>query len=336
MLGVCAGTQGWKTALNPFVVHSETTSSNDRQPHRLYKNANKPHDWENELKATLWTAGKRLVAAVVEHPAATRLGWIDPMARKIAPLVVRPAKVETSFSTPDGITLTVPPRFPSAHSYRAGVYETETVMCVRRVLGEVQGGFVDVGANVGYFALIAARLDGHRQVWAFEPDPQIHAYLRRNISANRADASVVAESLGVSDTAGSLRFCRDRFGSEGYVLDSVLEGDGAIEIDSLRLDDYFKTRGWPPVALIKLDIEGHEVRAIGGMPELLRRNPEAQLIVEVNPPALARSGTSASELVRILRDMGRERLTELHTGRTLQVDHQFRSTATVNLLASPG
>ena len=65
-------------------------------------------------------------------------------------------------------------------------------------------------------------------------------------------------------------------------------------------------RSLPPglVKLIKIDVQGYELHVIQGMAETLRSNPDAILIVEIFPEGLAEAGSSASQLVGRLRDLG--------------------------------
>ena len=122
--------------------------------------------------------------------------------------------------------------------------------------------FYDLGANVGYFTLVAARLvGGVGHVYAFEPSPRPAAALRRNIALNGFDNVTVVERA-VADSNGLVRF--DTKAREG---DSHLEArvahDGDIEVHSTSIDAFVRSGARPPTAM-KIDVEGYETEAIAG------------------------------------------------------------------------
>lgn len=130
--------------------------------------------------------------------------------------------------------------------------------------GEV---FYDVGAHIGYYALIAAQeLGPSGKVIAFEPLPLNLHFLRRHIAVNQVH-NVEVLAMGLSDHAGEARFDvaggtgRGRLGSTG---------DVAIEIESI--DTLCASGRIPPPNLIKMDIEGAEYQALVGARETLARH----------------------------------------------------------------
>ena len=228
---------------------------------------------------------------------------LEPAFSWLAPRLVRPEASELEFSTPDGFRLAIPPEFPSGQRYREGCYEPEMVALFRRTL---RPGWtvIDAGANIGYFTLLASRLVGPSgRVIAFEPDPTNFEYLVRNIRANGC-ANVQAERLALSDRTGSLPFRRDRFKSEGHLVEGSPPGRGAIAVPTVRLDDFAQQHRIDTVQFIKFDIEGGEPAALRGMAESSRRWPELRLVVEFSRRALTREGRPATELFDVLRSLG--------------------------------
>jgi FkbM family methyltransferase len=128
--------------------------------------------------------------------------------------------------------------------------------------------FYDLGANVGFFTLLAARLVGPTgRVIAFEPDPRNAATLRGNIDANDFDNVQIIEQ-GVSEQSGTMSFMLADSTASHFVGDGAAVA-GTTPVPVTSLDD-FLTDGVPAPTVLKLDIEGEEVRALRGAARLLR------------------------------------------------------------------
>ena len=131
--------------------------------------------------------------------------------------------------------------------------------------------FYDVGANIGFFALLAARLVGERgRVVAFEADPEVAARLREHIVRNQF-SWITAEENAVWSERKTVYFARtDPATSPDRGLGHVV-GSGAndaIQVQAVSLDDYAGTA--PAPDFVKCDVEGAEVEVIRGAARLLR------------------------------------------------------------------
>jgi FkbM family methyltransferase len=165
----------------------------------------------------------------------------------------------------------------SALGYLAGNAEAD----VQQTLADVvQPGQVvyDVGANIGFFTILCARLVGPRgRVYAFEPMPDNAATLRHNVAINQlANVTVVEQALSASSGTAELFISPwSAFHSlnvEGAVKRENRGRDAAppIEVQTVTLDRFVSERGAPPPDLVKLDVEGAEILALEGMRETLR------------------------------------------------------------------
>lgn len=146
-----------------------------------------------------------------------------------------------------------------------GTYEREQTRLFEQLLSP--GGVVlDVGANVGYYTLLASVLVGDGgAVHAFEPEPRNAEFLRHHLRVNRA-RNVTVQQAAVSDREGTARF---EFGSgsgTGHLGES-----GTLEVRTLRLDDYCAEHRIVPTA-IKIDVEGAEMSVLVGARETLIRH----------------------------------------------------------------
>lgn len=160
---------------------------------------------------------------------------------------------------------------------------------------------VDLGANLGYFTLLAAKLVGSKgKVYAFEPEPINYSLLLKNIELNGYD-NVVAEHKAVSNESGKVKFFLDKTHIGAHTIYQTSENGEFIEVESVALDDYFKDKKHP-INVIKMDIEGAEMAALSRMDRIIRENQNLKMFVEFYPLAIARSGSSPEEFARKLLD----------------------------------
>ena len=138
--------------------------------------------------------------------------------------------------------------------------------------------FYDLGANIGFFSLLGARLVGETgRVFAFEADAELTQRLRQNIERN-AFAWVSVEQKAVWSTPGWVLFARADISQTpdrglGHVVDNPAAG--TVSTPSISLDDY--TRTAPPPDFIKCDVEGSELEVFRGAQQLLRSKRPAVL-----------------------------------------------------------
>jgi FkbM family methyltransferase len=137
--------------------------------------------------------------------------------------------------------------------------------------------FVDVGANVGVYTVLASGAVGCRTI-AVEPIPGNFQHLLDNVSLNRLQDRVTALNVGAGTEAGTLRFSCDH-----DTTDHVLAaGEGAarsVDVPVRPLDELLG--GQTPVVL-KLDVEGFEYSVLSGGPRTLRSPGLQAVLVELN------------------------------------------------------
>lgn len=152
----------------------------------------------------------------------------------------------------------------SNHGCWLGSYEFEKQRLLARMLAPGQVMF-DLGANVGFYTLLAARRVGPGgRVVAFEPLEGNVAYLRRHLRRN-AVANVEVIQAAVADRPGTARFAPHRSNAMGRLSDS-----GDLEVPVVSLDALFEAGSLPRPDVLKIDIEGAELRALRGAERLLR------------------------------------------------------------------
>jgi FkbM family methyltransferase len=126
------------------------------------------------------------------------------------------------------------------------------------------GVFVDVGANVGTYAMVLARhVGGNGKVIAIEPHPVTHARLAFNRTAsNFTQVKLVAAAAGASDGELMIETDGDNLGASHIVTGEP--AGNAIRVPSLRLQRILDEAGVSHVDALKIDVEGYEDRVLTG------------------------------------------------------------------------
>lgn len=134
--------------------------------------------------------------------------------------------------------------------------------------------FYDLGANIGFFSLIGARLVGTAgKVFSFEADPELAERLRENAARNDLACISVEEKAVWSETK-TVAFTRaDPAQSPDRGLGFVTSAShlNTIQVEGVSLDDYVYVRKFPAPDFIKCDVEGAEVDVLRGARQMLQR-----------------------------------------------------------------
>lgn len=192
------------------------------------------------------------------------------------------------------------------------VHEEETTRLFRQVV-HPEDVVLDLGANIGYFTILAAGLVGpHGKVYCFEPEPTNFKYLTKNIALNDL-SNVDAHQKAVSDSNGEVELfiCTydsghhtiNRFdGIEAYARGRAYERQ-AISIEAVCIDDFLKGRA-DKVNVIKMDVEGAEALALEGMRRTLLDN-DVKVFLEYFPLLIRKMGSDEKRYVNsLLHDFG--------------------------------
>jgi len=156
-----------------------------------------------------------------------------------------------------------------AHGYWLGSYELDKRLAIEK---GVHAGcvFYDIGTNVGYYSLMAARLsepDG--KVVAFEPLPRNIAFIQRHVALNRLEERIQVIAAAVSDHSGTAFFDPDISTSKGHIADQ-----GQLEVRLVCLDELVRSGEIPTPDVMKIDVEGAEAEVLRGAMHILQsRHP---------------------------------------------------------------
>jgi FkbM family methyltransferase len=157
--------------------------------------------------------------------------------------------------------------------------------------------FLDVGANVGSYTVLAAGGSG-ALVTSVEPIPRTFAHLQRNIALNGLSGTVIAWQGGLSDSVATLRFTTD-LDAVNHVLGES-EREAAVEVAVRTLDDLM---GVNVPTLIKIDVEGYERPVLMGASRTLADSRLLAVVMETNGSG-ARYGVGDGELITLMARNG--------------------------------
>jgi FkbM family methyltransferase len=159
-----------------------------------------------------------------------------------------------------------------------GRYEAEEIEALVPRL-RPGGTFVDVGANVGVYTLLAARALGENgRVVTVEPNEDTRRYLEANLSRNGVERQVVVEPVALADVDATLPWTTTRYHGTGRLAagDSSGATVAVRRLDALVDEHGLDLRGGG----VKIDVEGFEPRVIAGAGRVIRRD-RPTLLVEV-------------------------------------------------------
>jgi FkbM family methyltransferase len=194
-------------------------------------------------------------------------------------------------------------------SYASGLIHEEVTTKLFKEIIKKGDTVIDLGANIGYFTLLASKLVGaNGKVFAFEPAPKNFEYLIKNIELNDYK-NIVAIQKAVSNHNGKTKLYLSPYdsghhtinrsdGIEAYRLGRA--GDVvSIDIETVTLDDYLKDKGYK-VDVMKIDIEGAEPLAFDGMRKTLSKNQNIKIFLEFFPLLIEKMGNSPKEFIELL------------------------------------
>lgn len=207
-----------------------------------------------------------------------------------------------------------PEQYIDQHCFYWGTWEPDETKVVLHLLrpGDT---FVDVGANIGYFTLLAAKLVGPQgRVYAFEPVPPTLERLKRNIDLS-GTSNVTICACAASSAGGHTRVSQRGVG-EVSGQNTMRPGSAHQQhwdVSTARIDDVIP--GEETIRLMKLDVEGAELLALEGAMQHLCARDGPFLLCEVTEEYLRELGGSAAKLWSLVQGLGYNYVYDCHRGR---------------------
>ena len=166
--------------------------------------------------------------------------------------------------------------------------------------------YLDVGANIGWHTLVAARLLGpNGTALAFEPVLKTYSHLEKNIQLNKLN-NVKLFNCALSNANGIFPIYPVSLNNDGgNSLFSFQDGLEPIESISAKIgSEILMSAGIKKIDFCKIDVEGAEINVLEGLDSFFKEKRIQTLMIELNEEALYRAGSSGGELVSKLRGYG--------------------------------
>jgi len=197
-----------------------------------------------------------------------------------------------------------------------GTYEPKLVQVLLNYL-ERDGDFIDVGANVGFFSVLAAQKINGR-VLAIEPTPAALARLKTNIGINDLSERIIVYEGAASDDEGEISINvisgKEEYSSLGSLIHPSIQGSDfeQINVKKQRIDNLVDQFNLRP-KFIKVDVEGAESLAFkGALNTLMKHRPI--VLSELSNSLLQNFGTSSSQIVKMFEGLGYDVVDPIMTG----------------------
>ncbi len=184
-------------------------------------------------------------------------------------------------------------------------YEKRQTRLVRKLLSR-DAVFCDVGANIGYYSLLAASIVGAKgRVISFEPDPAHAELIERSAEWNKF-RQIEVHPLALAAEGGSATLHRnpENAGNQSLLAANTSAASETIEVEVSTLDQVLaETLHNRSVDLLKVDTEGAEALVLAGASQTLE-TPGIQILLEFWPEGIRRFGGDPDQLLQDLVDRG--------------------------------
>ena len=176
-----------------------------------------------------------------------------------------------------------------------GLHEFEDMAYLLHVMTSADL-FVDIGANVGVYTILACAVKGARGI-CFEPVPATYGRLLENLRLNALVERVEALNRGVADTEGELLFTSDE-NTMNHVVSET--GPNTIRVRVSPLDAVLQERR---PAVLKIDVEGFETQVLAGAAATLSHTSLHSVIMELNGSGV-RYGFDEARIIETMAGFG--------------------------------
>lgn len=180
-----------------------------------------------------------------------------------------------------------------------GVYEKKEVNTMQTLL-QTDSVVVDIGANIGYYSLMAAEKITAGHIYCVEPVTKNMEKLKRNISLNKFTVIHPVQAV-ISNTSGNATIyisSDDNSGMSGLKPAENFSGFSET-IKCLTLDKATIDYNLPKIDLVKIDVEGSEINVLHGMAKT-RAEQKPVILIEVSANTLSMYHEKAESIYRIL------------------------------------
>lgn len=162
---------------------------------------------------------------------------------------------------------------------------------------------LDLGANIGYWTCLLADLVGETgRVFAFEPSPDNFQLLKKNVEMNGYKNVTLEQKAVANDNYKTLLYL-SKGSMDGRIYRPPNENRPTVEIEVVRLDDYFKNMD-VKFDFIKSNVQGADFAALKGMSQVLKKSENVKIEVEFSPIMEKEFNANTEEFINNFSSMG--------------------------------
>lgn len=167
--------------------------------------------------------------------------------------------------------------------------------------------FVDIGAHVGYYSLIASSIAKNGKVFSFEPEIENYNILEKNVRVNNfSNIQLYNHAVSDKNKVVNLYLSKTYNTGDNRLFDDDFDGMSgkhkSVKVKSVSLDNFLNNH--LKADIIKMDIQGSEMLALKGMRKLLRRTEKLVVFTEFWPRGILATRESPEEFLNILSEEG--------------------------------
>jgi len=162
--------------------------------------------------------------------------------------------------------------------------------------------FIDIGVNKGDFSLLAAKLVGTKgKVIAIEPEPTNCKWITKSVEIN-GYKNVTLYEMALSNQDGEAQlYIGEKSGWHSLVTPKKYSNRGTINVKTKKLDSFLGEISFTnPIDVIKIDVEGAELRVLQGATSTLSRNEKLVILIDIHPQL----GVNPNEVCDFLIEKG--------------------------------
>lgn len=242
------------------------------------------------------------------------------MLDKEASQCIEKGHEKSLYKTPDNIFFWLDKRkYLDREIIKNGYFERDSTLLIKQLL-RTSDVFLDIGANIGYYSLVASSLVGCRgEVIAFEPTTFYRNTLLKNIKQN-SSTNITVKDFGLSEDNQNLKISLGESSATLHPVDGNF-GQRIETINLMRLDDIFDQLEIAKVDFIKIDVDGHEPSVLKGAEATLKKF-SPKILLEVSHLNYLEHGTTAWDFFEYVLSLGYSIYDE-HELRPLTTRHDF-------------
>ena len=173
------------------------------------------------------------------------------------------------------------------------------------ILKNVKEGFtiIDVGGNIGQTAMMMAKQTGlNGRVISFEPFQKTYEDFKYNLLLNKNIQNITLENIGLGERSENLQMVEECETNSGGNRIAISEGEKKEEspyVHIISLDEYIEKQKVKKIDLIKIDVEGFEMKVLKGAKNTLKKD-KPDLFIEIDNDNLGKQGDSAESMINFL------------------------------------